>query len=72
MPDLATAHIHYFYAHPITGYVEHDEDGDPILGYYYQIVDDLGEPLMEMMGPYGSSDEAEAACHCDWLRGDYA
>ena len=71
MPDLATAHIHHFFPHPDTGYVEYDEDGDPMLGFYYEIVDAEGEPLMEMMGPYRTPEEAEQACHTAWVNGDY-
>ena len=71
MPEPLNAHIHHYFPHPETGHVDYDDDGDPIIGFYYQIVDLDGEPLSEMMGPYSNAEEAEEACHREWKSGDF-
>ena len=46
----------------------YDEDGDPMFGYYYEIVNEDGSRLSGFMGPYGDKAEAEAACAKEWER----
>ncbi len=43
-----------------------DDDGDPLNGYYFEITDDEGTPLHQMMGPYRTFHEAEEACCHAW------
>jgi len=38
-----------------------DEDGEPMIGWFYWLTDDLGNATGAPMGPYGSADEAEQA-----------
>ena len=64
------ADIHYFFPHPQTGEVSTEDEGDPILGFYYQIKDEKG-PVGHMTGPYGTAEEAEAECQKAWSRGDF-
>lgn len=71
MPEPLNANIHHFYPHPQTGYVDYDGEGDPILGFYFQIVDLTGIPISQLMGPYSTAEDAEEACHKDWKSGDY-
>ena len=65
------ADIHHFYPCPTTGAVSYDEDGDPYLGFYFQLVDLNGIALSHLMGPYSSSTEAEEACQWAWENNDY-
>ena len=71
MTDLVHAHIHEFFPHPVTGFIDHDEEGDPMLGFYFQLVDGDGLPVMGLMGPYKTAEDAEEACHREWMAGDY-
>jgi hypothetical protein len=66
----ATVHIHHFFPHPDTGHVELDEEGDPQIGYYFQFIDNEGEPISRMVGPYGTLPECEAACCREYVNGD--
>lgn len=70
MPQEAYADVYHYFPHPETGEVILDDEGDPMLGYYYQLVNDVG-PLSHLMGPYANADEAEAACLRAWDKGDY-
>jgi hypothetical protein len=40
-----------------------DVDGEPLVGYYYELMRPDGKPLCGLMGPYGDKAEAEAACN---------
>lgn len=71
MPEPMYAHIHEFIPHPVTGHIDYDEEGDPQLGFYFQILTKDGHPLMSLMGPYGTAEDAEQACHREWVGGDY-
>lgn len=71
MPEMIYANIHHYFPHPDTGFVSIDEDGDPILGFYYQLLDDKDEPVSHLMGPYGAAIEAEEAAEKALLTGDY-
>jgi len=64
------AQIHHYFPHPDTGTVEYDEDGDPIIGFYYEFICN-GMPIMEMMGPYPTLEEAQAACEKAWDEDDF-
>ena len=71
MPLHTYARIHHFFPHPTTGEVHHDEDGDPILGFYYEFVDEDESSLGRMMGPYSTTEEVEKAAHRAWRNKDY-
>lgn len=71
MPDTLHVEIHHFYPHPVTGKISYDEEGDPYLGFYFQMLDTLGEPLSHLTGPYSSAEEAEAASWAAWETGDF-
>ena len=38
-----------------------DEDGDELLGFYYQFTDEYGVPLSGLIGPFSRNEEAEKA-----------
>lgn len=63
MPD-PYAQIHHF--DHTCGYC--DDEGDPLIGYYFEILASDGRQLCRLMGPYGSNEEAERACNCEWDR----
>lgn len=65
------ATIHQFGPHPLTGMVEYDDDGDAIIGWYYQFHHADNSPMTELMGPYNTNTEAEAAAQKAWLNNDY-
>lgn len=47
-----------------------DYDGELLLGWYYQPLDQNGEPDNGLMGPYETAPEAEAACRRAFHRGE--
>lgn len=53
------ANIHHFDGSSL------DEDGECLLGYYFEITSG------DLMGPYGSQAEAEAACQRAYKTGDF-
>lgn len=67
----AKGNIHHFFANPITGETTKDEDGEPYLGFYFELVSLQGEIISPLMGPYNTADEAEIACKTAWEKGDY-
>lgn len=69
--DGLNAEIHHFFPHPDTGKLTYDEDGDPYLGYYWQLLNRQNEPISLLMGPYNTAAEAEVACKHAWQSGDY-
>lgn len=69
--DGIHANIHHFYPHPMTKDVAFDFEGDPMLGYYYEILDVNKRPLSDLMGPYATAEAAEAACRAEY-NSDYA
>ena len=71
MPLLTYARIHNFFPHPTTGEVHLDEDGDPMLGFYFDLIDDEDNPLCGMMGPYSTTEEVDKAAHRAWRTKDY-
>jgi len=44
-----------------------DVDGDPLLGWYYQIMNNEDDPATDLIGPYGSSEECEEAACNEWI-----
>lgn len=64
---MAHAEIHEFTSANVSVF---DDFGDPLLGFYFVIVDDDEQPKM-MMGPYGSAQEAELASVTAWEIGDF-
>ena len=49
---------------------EVDDYGEPLLGWYWQMVKSKGNLRGGLMGPYGTSAEAEAACRRAFNRGE--
>ena len=65
------ANIHHFNYDPASGDACYDEEGEPMFGYYYEIVDGDGRALSPLMGPYNDKDEVEAACNKAWDTDNY-
>ena len=64
---MAHAQIHH-YDYDIKETNPHVDDyGEELLGYYYQLFDDNNKPLTNLMGPYSTKDEVEAASKADWM-----
>lgn len=47
-----------------------DDEGDTLIGFYYQFLNKLDVPVGVLMGPYNSATEAEQACQSAFNRGD--
>lgn len=58
------ADIHHFDADNTTGLV--DDDGDTLLGWYFQLMRNVAEPITSLIGPYGSQDECHTAALAEW------
>lgn len=43
-----------------------DEDGDPMIGWYYQIMQGADVALSHLMGPYHRRVECENAAMSEW------
>ena len=56
----------------INGLTHLDEDGDPMIGWYYQFLDIYERPITKLMGPYGTNTEAEKACQKAYDRKDFS
>lgn len=69
---LATpyANIHHYYIDPLTKITHLDDDGEPKIGYYWELMQGAA-PLSKEHGPYGTQSEAEEACHKAWEKDDY-
>ena len=67
MSDAVHAKIHHFF----NGSSYRDDLGEEARGWYFQVIDNSGLPLTHLIGPYGSSDEAEEACEKAWATGDW-
>ena len=48
-----------------------DEEGDPYLGFYYQLMDSSNLPITHLIGPYATYMEVEAACERAYKTDDY-
>ena len=64
----AHANIHHFVYEPTNGQVYYDEHGEPLDGFYYEIIDAEGHAIAPLFGPYANRDEVEAACKREWDR----
>lgn len=62
MPD-AYADIHHYEG--INAAIV-DDDGDPLSGFYFQLMQGSDEPLTPLTGPYGSKPECERAAMQEW------
>lgn len=71
MTLLVHGRIHHFFTDPTTGITIADEDGDPMIGHYWQLVDADETAMSELMGPYNTDAEAVKACERAWQSGDY-
>lgn len=49
----------------------HDVDGELLLGFYYQFIDDNERPLFGLIGPYRHRFEVEGAAQRAFDRQDY-
>jgi hypothetical protein len=60
--------IHHFenFGHPFL-----DDEGDRMLGFYYQFIDKNNIPISNMIGPYSIGDEAEKAALKAMREGDF-
>lgn len=64
MQQQPYADIHHFAANNDTGVV--DDDGDPVMGWYFQLMQNQITPLTALIGPYGSHGECEKAAIREW------
>jgi len=60
------ANIHFF--DPTEGRTYYDDLGEPMAGYYYEIMAADGTLIAKMFGPYANRDEVEAACKREYER----
>lgn len=60
----AYADIHHFEADNKAGLV--DDDGDTLMGWYFQLMESPQKAITEIFGPYGSRDECELAAGTEW------
>lgn len=66
MPEAQhCVNIHHY---TFEGGVTTDEDGEPMFGYYFELMDRLGNPSGDLIGPYTTKDEVEAAAIREWRR----
>lgn len=61
----AYANIHHFNYDPGKGDASYDEEGEPLNGFYFEIIGTNGV-TSGLIGPYNSRDEVEAACKIEW------
>ena len=48
-----------------------DEDGEPLTGFYWQLLDDSENPITGEMGPYATYHECYAAMDLAYQKHDY-
>ena len=48
-----------------------DADGEEMIGWYCQLIDDDERPISDLDGPYGSYSEALEACQRTYNQHDY-
>ena len=70
-PTKVFARIFEFFIDSATGEPNYDEEGEPMIGHYYQIIDENENPISQLMGPYSSDDEAANACVKAWDNKSY-
>lgn len=58
--EIPTANIHWFDGSSVDAY------GDTLFGYYYEMLDSVGDAVSGLMGPYPSASEAEEACQSQY------
>lgn len=68
MTQATNALIHEFNK---DGPVITDDDGDPMLGFYYQFTNSEDQPIAGLIGPYGKRVQAEKAAQRAFERRDY-
>lgn len=68
MPAAHSALIHEFDPQSPDRY---DEDGELLLGFYYQFLNMQEHPVTGLMGPYRYKGDAEAAAQLAFSRNDY-
>lgn len=49
----------------------YDDDGDQMLGSYFQFIDENDEPVSPMIGPYGDHGQAARAAQKAFDRKDF-
>lgn len=47
-----------------------DDDGDPLQGWYFQLMRAIGDPISALIGPYGSHSDCEDAAIFEWNESD--
>jgi len=68
MPKPANILIHEF--DPAIQSVT-DDDGDEVLGFYYEFIDENETPIGYMIGPYRDGPSAEKAALRAWKLNDF-
>lgn len=68
MPQPRNALIHQF---DLSGTPHFDGDGDQMLGFYFQFIDEDDQPYGELIGPYAVNVEAEQAAERAFTRRDF-
>lgn len=68
MPQAHSALIHEFDAKAPPRF---DEDGELLLGFYYQFLDQASSPITGLFGPYRYKGEAEGAAKRAFDSKDY-
>ena len=68
MVEACNIMIHEFVP---TGPPRFDDEGDQMLGFYYQFTDEAEEPINQLVGPYGDHREVERAAMRAFSNGDF-
>jgi hypothetical protein len=48
-----------------------DDEGDPMIGFYYQFTDEDDQPISELIGPYSYDKAAEKAAMRAYRSNDF-
>lgn len=63
----AYADIHHYEG---TDHSVIDDDGDPLSGWYFQLMKAIDIPISALIGPYGSRTDCEDAAIFEWNESD--
>jgi len=61
MTNEVYGRIHHYSQSKATGLYHLDDEGEPLLGWYFDLVDVNDKILVGLTGPYCDAEEAEAA-----------
>lgn len=65
---VSSAKIHEFEP---SGPPYFDDEGDQMIGFYYQWLDENNDPISELIGPYHYQDQVELAATKAFARKDF-